>query len=231
MGYSVSLLEAPGHEATVVGHTPEFDHDRKLWYCDLQVDAGSSYFPFVKLALARYQPDSITGQHLSKVVFPDFAQLVAERTAALTKIGRSGVRVSLRGPAGYTYIADVLASDEDERMNLSRFVVAQVERLPANATTDLAWSAAGDEVRLELAAQPSTTDVRFSGTLPLPTRADGEQLRVALARVRDLRIRRDGERRRDRPAGAGRHVLHHQAREVPARVRGVPRTLNIIHSS
>ena len=47
---------------------------------------------------ARYQPDSITGQHLSKVVFPDFAQLVAERTAALTKIGRSGVRCRCAGP-------------------------------------------------------------------------------------------------------------------------------------
>ena len=205
MGYSVSLLEAPGHEATVVGHTPEFDQDRKLWYCDLQVDAGSSYFPFVKLALARYQPHSITGQHLSKVVFPDFAQLVAERTAALTKIGRSAVRVSLRGPAGYTYIADVLASDEDERMNLSRFVVAQMERLPANATTDLAWSAAGDEVRLELAALPSTTDVRFSGTLPLPARADGEQLRVALREYEIFESDATRERRRDRPAGAGRH--------------------------
>ena len=113
-------------------------------------------------------------------MFPDFTQLVAERTAALTKIGRSAVRVSLRGPAGYTYIADVLASDEDERMQLSRFVVAQVERLPATATSDLAWTGAGDEVRLELASPASTSDVRFTGTLPLPARADGEQLRVAL---------------------------------------------------
>ena len=53
----------------------------RLWYCDLQLDAGASYFPFVRLALARYQPNSIAGEHLSRVVFPDFAQLVAERTA------------------------------------------------------------------------------------------------------------------------------------------------------
>ena len=99
VGHSVSLLEAPGHQATVVGHTPEFDQERKLWYCDVQLDAGTSYFPFVKLALARYQPHSIPGQHLSKVVFPDFTQLVAERTAALDQDRKVGVRVSLRGPA------------------------------------------------------------------------------------------------------------------------------------
>ena len=50
VGTGISLLEAPGNSVAVVGHQPEFDEVRGLWYCDLQIDAGSSYFPFVRLA-------------------------------------------------------------------------------------------------------------------------------------------------------------------------------------
>ena len=181
VGSAVSLLEAPGHVVTVVGHAPHFDRHRKLWYCDLQLDAGMSYFPFVRLALARYQPSSVEGQHLSRVVFPDFAQLVAERTAAVTRLGRAGVAVSLRGPGGYTENAKFLFPlGEEQMLRLSRFAIAQVERLPADAATDLAWTPAGDEVRLDLSATGGVGDVRYSGRVPLPRRVEGEQQRLAV---------------------------------------------------
>jgi len=45
----------------VAGHTVSYDQDRSLWYSDIQFDwstkSGTSYFPFVRLALARYQPE------------------------------------------------------------------------------------------------------------------------------------------------------------------------------
>jgi len=180
VGSHISLLEAPGHEVTVVGHQPEFDEVRQLWYCDLQLDAGSSYYPFVKLALARYQPHSIAEQHLSKVVFPEFMQLIAERTLAMTKLGRSAVAVSLRGPGAYTANAADLTADPTNRLDLSRFAVAQVERRPAGATTDLAWTAVGDEARLDLSDPGGLANVRYAGTVPLPQRAKGEELRLAI---------------------------------------------------
>jgi hypothetical protein len=208
VGTGVSLLEAPGHTAAVVGHQPQFDETRRLWYCDLQLDAGPSYFPFVRLALARYQPHSIPGQHLSAVVFPDFAQLVTERTAAMTRLGRSAVAVSLSGPGGYTENAEdllpFLAFDSEELLRLSRFAVAQVERLPAGATTDLAWAAVGDEVRLDLSARGGLADVRYSVTVPIPPRQDGEQLRLAL---REYEVFRTDDSEADdrviRPISAG----------------------------
>ena len=81
------------------------------------------------LAISRHP---IPGQHLSKVVFPDFAQLVAERTAAVTGLGRAAVAVSLRGPGGYTENArvPVPAWRRSRCCAFSRFAVAQVERLP-----------------------------------------------------------------------------------------------------
>jgi hypothetical protein len=180
VGTAVSLQEAPGNTVAVVGHKPEYDTARKLWYCDLQLDAGSSYFPFVKLALARYQPYSIPGAHLSKVVFPDFAQLMAERSGALTRLLRGRVAVSLRGPAGFTESAmDVtIGEDPTALQQRSRFAVAHVERLPADAKTDLAWQVVGDEVHLDL--QLDGNDVRYTGNLSLPRKATGDQLRLSL---------------------------------------------------
>lgn len=56
----------------------------------------------MRLALARYQPRSIPGQHISKVVVPEWAQLAAPRTAAVTKVSSSFASVAVRGPAGFT---------------------------------------------------------------------------------------------------------------------------------
>ena len=123
---------------------------RGLWYCDLQVDAGLSYFPFVRLGLCRYQPHSIANAHISRVVRADYAQLVADRSCSLTKSG-STAHVSVRGPAGYGDIAKNMAGvdpsgpSRDER---DRRVTAQVERLAEGADPDLGWRPVGDEIFL-----------------------------------------------------------------------------------
>jgi hypothetical protein len=71
---------------TAVGHSVAYDdaHGRRLWYCDIQMDPGEAYFPFVRLALARYQPQSIANAHLSHVVLADFMQLLPDRAASIT---------------------------------------------------------------------------------------------------------------------------------------------------
>jgi hypothetical protein len=96
------LEEVPDEEVqvNVAGHEVAYDSDRNLWYCDINIDAGQSYFPFVRLALARYQPRSlsaaITGPetfvhpgaanvHLSRVVLADFIQLAPDRYASVTR--------------------------------------------------------------------------------------------------------------------------------------------------
>jgi hypothetical protein len=68
----------------VAGHQVGYDAGRQLWYCDVEFANPEAYAPFVRMALARYQPRSIPGAELSQVALADFAQLVPDRSAALT---------------------------------------------------------------------------------------------------------------------------------------------------
>jgi hypothetical protein len=68
----------------VAGHTVAYDAKRQLWFCDIEMDPGEAYFPFVRLALARFQPDSIPDAHLSCVILAEFIQLLPGRTASIT---------------------------------------------------------------------------------------------------------------------------------------------------
>jgi len=89
--YGVSLEEssaalsptAPGR-VDVVGYAPQFDTERGLWFADLTVDPISTYSPFVRLALVRYQPHALDDARISRVVLADFAQLTPDRTATVT---------------------------------------------------------------------------------------------------------------------------------------------------
>ena len=47
------------------------------------MDSGKAYFPFIRLALARYQPQSLPDAHLSRVVLADFVQLLPDRAASI----------------------------------------------------------------------------------------------------------------------------------------------------
>lgn len=58
--------------------------------------------------------------------------------------------------------------------------MAQLERLPAGAETDLAWSAVGDEIQLDLSMPGDLSDIRYDGSVPDPKTREGEQLRLAL---------------------------------------------------
>lgn len=63
----------------VAPHDVFYDEERQLWYCDIEVDWGAAYYPFIRLALARYQPVSLAGAHLSNIVLADFMPLVPHR--------------------------------------------------------------------------------------------------------------------------------------------------------
>ena len=76
--------EVANQPVSIAPHDVAFDAERDLWYCDIAVDLGEgaiSYNPFIRLAVARYQVNSLTGLALSPVVMADFVQLASDRGA------------------------------------------------------------------------------------------------------------------------------------------------------
>ncbi|MBV8777352.1 MAG: hypothetical protein JO258_09170, partial [Alphaproteobacteria bacterium] len=77
-------LDETAQTFDVAGHDLAYDTARGLWFCDITFANVAAYTPFVRLALARYQPHSIEGVELSRVVLADFAQIAPNRTALLS---------------------------------------------------------------------------------------------------------------------------------------------------
>jgi hypothetical protein len=80
----LSLNETDAAVFDVAGHSVFYDESRRLWFTDIQFAPTESYCPFVRLALARYQPHSSATVELSHVVLADFAQLTPDRSAVFT---------------------------------------------------------------------------------------------------------------------------------------------------
>jgi len=86
--------------AYAVGFRPEWDAQRKLWFCDIVLDVEAlpwNYWPFVRLAFVRFQPESLAEAMVSRVVLGEFTQVAPERRLSLTWQGNRHVLVTLRG--------------------------------------------------------------------------------------------------------------------------------------
>jgi hypothetical protein len=131
-------------KVTVLGYQPQYNEERGLWYVDVAIDPGDVFWPFVRLSIARYQPDSIDGCHLSKPVKCDFVQLLPERTASVSRTDVRHVRVVVSGSVG------TRGGDEDETFPpplleynaavlRNRRLIARLQRVDPDLATDLGW--------------------------------------------------------------------------------------------
>ncbi|MFJ3102525.1 hypothetical protein [Streptomyces sp. NPDC086835] len=86
-----------GPSVWLVPYTVTREGDR--WYADVEIvppQTAPSYAPFVRLALARFQPDSLPGLALSPVVVSDPVRLLPDRRLIVEQTGPD-IRVSLLG--------------------------------------------------------------------------------------------------------------------------------------
>ena len=142
------------------------DASRQLWYCDIDMDPGTAYFPFVRLALARYQVNSISGAHLSPVVLADFAQLVPDRTASVVPDTQNPNQVLVT-------VAGVQGSAAPARTSV---VEVSVEESNPNVPGDISWTpVAGSKPNL----LPRVNNREWRGSLNLPAR-ESKQYRVVI---------------------------------------------------
>ncbi|MEM6726362.1 MAG: hypothetical protein AAF598_20130, partial [Bacteroidota bacterium] len=111
----LEIEDFPNRKVDVVGYPVQFDGAKQLWYADIKVNhPNGEYFPFLRLNLCRFQPDSIAvgdktinGQtifydhHLSKIVKPDFVQLMPEKQSSIKLASKTNFEVRLSGPVFY----------------------------------------------------------------------------------------------------------------------------------
>lgn len=150
----------------VAGHKVAYSLERNLWYCDIAMDPGDSYFPFVRLALARYQPESLPDAHLSRVVLADFVQLMPDCAASISFDPLDPIALQL-AVTGLTNRGPGTVS-----------MTATVQMQPVGDSGDLAW------VPVSITPLQARTfggpDTLWSGPITLPAARGSRPFRILI---------------------------------------------------
>ncbi|MEZ0449326.1 hypothetical protein [Cellulomonas sp. ICMP 17802] len=154
---AVPLRDVRLHPAVrVLGYQPEFDEASGRWFVDVALQETPALWPFVRLAVARFQPHSIEGCSLSPVALTGWVQPLPTRTLTVSRPDPRHVQVTLTGVvswlrfdphgapelAGEDLSADSPTGDAGvraSRLQQSRTVRATVQTRAAGAG-DLEWS-------------------------------------------------------------------------------------------
>jgi hypothetical protein len=125
---------------------PEFHHERKRWFVDVVLESAGTTWPFLRLALARYQPNSIPGVEFSEIAATDFVQLPPERIGTLSRPAGDHVRISVTGATAVTNAPGLQVPteppDRDKLMELlpkSRRVIATLQARNDVSGSDVNW--------------------------------------------------------------------------------------------
>lgn len=176
VAHNLPLLELrDSPRFTAVGHNVSYDEERRLWYCDIDIDPHDAYYPFVRLALARFQPVSVAGAHLSPVVTADFIQLAPDRTVSVT-FNRSNLKELNISVSGASYVQDAAAAGPGE-------VEVSLESRAINMPEELGWTPVEKgQVKLSpqrVAGKPAGNFI-WSGKLTLPGNIKVRAYRLAV---------------------------------------------------
>lgn len=155
---------------TVVGHPVTYSAERDMWFADIDVDPGEASWPFLRLALTRFQPWSVVGAELSPVAIVDFVQVINDRTASVTRPDADTVRVTVSGITDRLAAPAILPprtfTGRADPGDLKRGARAWVERRGPLAS-DLDWTRVGEPVVLGRIDEDEVARV-WSATLTLP---------------------------------------------------------------
>lgn len=193
----LSVAENPDLAVSAIGFNVEFNAERKLWFAEIVFRAQPSYYPFVRLAVARLQPDSITNAHLSPIVRTEFMQLVSDRTATVTVSVSGRVRVidvTVFGPTAVNEIGQQESPTSQPppappyrplfAAGKGHAVMAHLESRNRGSTNEFDWQA-GSPIRLDSYVLEGSTDVYWKGQFRTAPPLEGVQVRLV---VRELEI-------------------------------------------
>ncbi|MGB7982960.1 MAG: hypothetical protein WCF36_19425, partial [Candidatus Nanopelagicales bacterium] len=165
------LLDVPRRPGVwILGYRPEYSAERKRWFVDVALDPGTAFAPFVRLAVARYQPSSLYTLHLSPVVRTDFVPLPLERTATLSRPDPQSARVTITGPVGVPGGLTAMTRNRNinfvEAFYASRLMRVRLEKRVPAVPSDLGWRTVATEDLPVLGL--AGTIVTWSGSVDLP---------------------------------------------------------------
>ena len=170
---------------------PSLDEIEGRWYVDLHIDSQGSYYPFVQLGMARYQPHSAPGLELSQPVTV-WAQVPARREGCVTFLKDRYILVEHYG-VGFYGLSDVTNPKDGDVPLLDLRVMRASEVGHVEATNDgaIAWKPALDERQQVVEAvgcKPIFKDGRvwWQHTLRLPASADATRYGLLIEEVEML---------------------------------------------
>jgi len=176
---STTVVDVAAHAVLVdvAAHAVQFDAERQLWYCDITVDLGPAYFPFIRFALARMQPHSVLGAELSKVVQADFIQCAPDRTVTLTAVPDHPLmlRLSVAGPAPFKQKANLVPT----------MMAVRVEVLHTSADSE-AWVPVQSGWQALPRSQVTPAATVWSGGVILPVARGSHRMRLVIGELEVL---------------------------------------------
>lgn len=197
----VTLAEDPSNLYQVNPYVPTFDPDTQLWYVDVDLQFAGGQEPppgyFVRLALVRFQPYSISGVEVSPVVLASFSQPVSDRSVLIVAASPTLLRVQISGPAyqGFRPADDAALEDAgqivedylndwstdpysypgDPRPPQTSAMVCQVQVQDTSTglSGDLAWVPAASSSPVMLSPVFEGSGVSWAGDVTLPATLPG----------------------------------------------------------
>ena len=177
-GQSLSLEETD-LRVDAAGHCVFYDASRQLWYCDITFDNPLAYSPFVRMALARYQPHALPGVELSHAVLADFVQLAPDRSAVMS--------IDPANPRTARLFVGGLVSEGPQQASFE----VTVERRLANVYSDAGWETAPASVATVVEDPPSSgnpDEMLWAGRIAFARMPPPDQYRVVVREYEMLPI-------------------------------------------
>ena len=168
----LSLAERQDEVLAVAGHTVGYDSDRQLFYADLDLNVGEAYYPFIRLALARYQPCSVKDAELSRIVLADFIQLASDRRVWIVREpdNQQSLAITVSG-AGYSRNASFACASQIE---------VRIERFLDSSEGSIGWVPVSLEPSNLLDAQVIAGQTVWTGKLELPIDRPQARFRIII---------------------------------------------------
>ncbi|HVN54467.1 MAG TPA: hypothetical protein VMT46_09060 [Anaerolineaceae bacterium] len=238
-----AMLSLPGRtpgRVAVAGFTVDFDFASQMWFTDLSLEVPNNtgsplnrpYTPFIRLALARYQPFAIPDARLSAVILADYAQLTPERSAVVTAdpYHPRTLRLTVSGPAPAGPAPEISGTRPSQAVHVPTQITVTIQRRDPAISTDLGWedAPAGAAAVHPLSPGIPGTLLRWTGTVDFATVPEPGQYRLLIREYEYLSAnytiptaaRRGRVTRREQP----KRLIYAETVEIDTALIGGPAT-------